>query len=37
MIAALLRPACRPSGRKIVFWLRRLIAARACQFLNSML
>ena len=27
MIAALLRPACRPSGRKIVFWLRRLIAA----------
>jgi hypothetical protein len=27
MITALLRPACRPSGRKIVFWLRRLIAA----------
>ena len=27
MIAALLRPACRPSGRQIVFWLRRLIAA----------
>ena len=27
MIAALLRPACRPTGRKIVFWLRRLIAA----------
>jgi Transposase DDE domain group 1 len=27
MIAALLRPACRPSGRHIVFWLRRLIAA----------
>src|SRR4051794_4637870 len=28
MITALLRPACRPSGRQIVFWLRRLIAAR---------
>jgi hypothetical protein len=27
MIAALLRPACRPTGRQIVFWLRRLIAA----------
>src|SRR6201993_3014896 len=27
MIAALLRPACRPSGRQIVFWLRRLITA----------
>src|SRR3954464_1636851 len=27
MVAALLRPACRPSGRQIVFWLRRLIAA----------
>ena len=27
IIAALLRPACRPSGRQIVFWLRRLIAA----------
>src|SRR3954466_6254903 len=27
MITALLRPACRPSGRRIVFWLRRLIAA----------
>jgi hypothetical protein len=27
MIAALLRPACRPSGRQIVFWLRRQIAA----------
>src|SRR5947209_3490891 len=27
MITALLRPACRPSGRQIVFWLRRLIAA----------
>ena len=27
MIAALLRPACRPTGRKIVFWLRRLIGA----------
>ena len=27
MIAALLRPACRPTGRRIVFWLRRLIAA----------
>src|SRR5437660_11583449 len=27
MLTALLRPACRPSGRKIVFWLRRLIAA----------
>src|SRR3954469_19130998 len=27
MIAALLRPACRPSRRQIVFWLRRLIAA----------
>ncbi len=28
MIAALLRPACRPTGRKIVFWLRRLITAQ---------
>jgi hypothetical protein len=28
MIAALLRPACRPTGQKIVFWLRRLITAR---------
>lgn len=27
MIAAVLRPACRPSGRQIVKWLRRLIAA----------
>src|SRR3954469_5790349 len=27
MITALLRPASRPSGRQIVFWLRRLIAA----------
>lgn len=27
MVAALLRPACRPTGRQIVFWLRRLIAA----------
>jgi Transposase DDE domain group 1 len=27
MIAALLRPARRPKGRQIVFWLRRLIAA----------
>src|SRR4051795_5894715 len=27
MIAAVLRPACWPSGRQIVFWLRRLIAA----------
>lgn len=27
MIAALLRPACRPTGRRIAFWLRRLIAA----------
>ena len=27
MVAALLRPACRPSGRQIVFWLHRLIAA----------
>jgi hypothetical protein len=27
MIAALLRPACRPTRRQIVFWLRRLIAA----------
>src|SRR3954453_15226397 len=27
MVAALLRPACRPSGGQIVFWLRRLIAA----------
>ena len=27
IIAALLRPACRPSGRQIVFWLRRLVAA----------
>lgn len=27
MIAALLRPACRPTGQKIVFWLRRLITA----------
>jgi hypothetical protein len=27
MIAALLRPACRRTGRQIVFWLRRLIAA----------
>jgi hypothetical protein len=27
MIAAVLRPACRPSGRHIVKWLRRLIAA----------
>jgi hypothetical protein len=27
MIAAVLRPACRPDGRQIVKWLRRLIAA----------
>jgi hypothetical protein len=27
MVAAVLRPACRPSGRQIVKWLRRLIAA----------
>ena len=27
MIAAVLRPACRPSGRQIVKWLRRLLAA----------
>ena len=27
MIAAVLRPACRPDGRQIVRWLRRLIAA----------
>jgi hypothetical protein len=27
MIAAVLRPACRPTGRQIVKWLRRLIAA----------
>ena len=27
MIAALLRPSCRPKGRQIVFWLRCLIAA----------
>jgi hypothetical protein len=27
MIAAVLRPACRPSGRQIVKWLRRLITA----------
>src|SRR5215472_10164558 len=27
MIAAVLRPACRPSGRQIVKWLRRLVAA----------
>src|SRR4051794_35085546 len=27
MITALLRPASRPTGRQIVFWLRRLIAA----------
>ena len=27
MIAAVLRPACRPTGRQIVRWLRRLIAA----------
>ena len=27
MIAAVLRPACRPSGRMIVKWLRRLITA----------
>ena len=27
MIAAVLRPACRPSGQQIVKWLRRLIAA----------
>ena len=27
MIAAVLRPACRPSGQHIVKWLRRLIAA----------
>jgi hypothetical protein len=27
MITALLRPACRPSGRQIVCWLRGLIAA----------
>ena len=27
MIAAVLRPACRPSGRQIVRWLHRLIAA----------
>ena len=26
MIAAVLRPACRPSGRQIVKWLRRLLA-----------
>src|SRR3954462_4015223 len=26
-VTAVLRPACRPSGRQIVFWLRRLIAA----------
>lgn len=27
MVAAVLRPACRPSGRQIVKWLRRLLAA----------
>src|ERR1700712_1385247 len=27
MIAAVLRPACRPTGRQIVKWLRRLISA----------
>jgi hypothetical protein len=27
MIAAVLRPACRPTGRQIIKWLRRLIAA----------
>lgn len=27
MIAAVLRPACRPNGRQVVAWLRRLIMA----------
>src|SRR4051794_22887733 len=36
MITALLRPACRPSGRQIVFWLRRLIAARGMSAVESL-